>query len=940
MVTEAAVPEDVDAGREAAARAVLGWLHDRLRPKLCLVTGAPATGKSRLLAVLAAAGAFDERANAIVPLTGLTPTTAAWAFAEQLRLPGRTPATLLAALDADRRDVTVVVAALDESGVAQDGAAARELVDVLLQPMLTLPHVRMLVESRPEALDGLSAPAEVIGLDAPEWTDRAGFTDWIVREAAALGVTDPRAVNTAGAFYPNVGLTRLALAAGPGDGVVGRWLARVPAHARPAVEALAEAREPVDPGTWRAWTAALTGDPARADAAVAALAPVVRTAGDGRVDLPCRPVRAAVLDARAPELVAQIGQAIGYAVSATVPGGDWSRAAPYAVRQFARHCAAAGVADRALADAGHLVHGDPRALTAAVEAAGDRAPGRLAAAWRLAGPGLSVAPPPADRAALLATAALDVGDDGLAARLAAFGADAAWWPEWVAAGSPGRARPGPVSALALHDGELLAAAADGPLHRLAPTDGAPRGRWRARARTVTGLAASGTDLLALDTNGVAHPVERRPGTTARPAAINLDDPVASAAEHGPPRPAAFQTAHRTPETREPAPPWTNPTEASADAHPVTTGQGVPANGPPTHGAEQGTARPAAYESMRGAPGVTESISPWTSPAEASADARSATTGSDGAAHDAERGTPGTAERAPSQVGPTEASAAARPAVTGRDDATDVAAAHDAGRGAARPVAFEAGRRAAGAAESTSPWTDLTEAGAAVRPAAVGPGNLSDGAAHGAERGAPGAAEPVSSSTGFPPARPIEFGVPSPRIGDGSVLAVPPGTTALGSDRAGTLVVMGDRDGVLHARRPRSDAPAERCAAHQGRVTAVACVSAGGDARVVLSGGADGTVRLWHVGGGLLDEPPARRGTAVAAVAAVVLPDGPLFAAAWVDGVVWAWHAAGEEMSLFPLGLPVRALALDADERGAVLYVGTGRGVTALRARGVLATRRG
>ncbi|MEV5824223.1 hypothetical protein AB0L25_01455 [Spirillospora sp. NPDC052242] len=498
------------AGRAPAAAAIRRWAADRLRPRLCVVTGAPGAGKSRLLAWSAADLAGDRAVHALLSVRGMTVRAAARALAEQLLLPGGDPAELVARVAADLRPATVVIAELDESGVDCDGAAAAEIVAALLDPLLASQHVRLLVEGRPDALAGFTTPADVVHLDSPDMTDPEAFTGWLHQVAAARGITAPGAVEAASALFPNAGLAELALHAGPGPDVPARWAAGAPAAARPALEALASAYEPLDAAAWESWTVALTGDAERARRSLAAAAPLAARSANG-FSLVCRPLREAMLAARTPQLAAQIGNSLGYMLYESLPKErgrpDWGRAAPYLTRHLLRHAVASGTAPRLLADLGCALHCDPPAVTAALDASGDAVP--LGAVWRAAGPAPFAAAGPAERAAILHLTA-SRRRDPLAAALAPYTAGAGWSLAWtVARPDPAHSAPwtGPVTALAFgageREGRLLAATADGPLHLLDPADGAPLGRLVNATPAVRGLVClADGGVLHLDPHGV------------------------------------------------------------------------------------------------------------------------------------------------------------------------------------------------------------------------------------------------------------------------------------------------------------------------------------------------------------------------------------------------------------------------------------------------------
>ncbi|WP_051716867.1 hypothetical protein [Streptomyces megasporus] len=176
------------AGREPAAAALLGWLTDPHAPGLCVVTGPAGAGKSHLLAWLVQHGGArsdedgDRRVHAVAPLSGVSVRGAAWLFADDLRVVARAPDELVEAVAADTRRTVMIAADLH---AARSPAA---VVERVLLPLLRIPHVRLLVESRTgepctaALLDAASVPA-VLDLAEERWTDRAGFARW----AAGLG---------------------------------------------------------------------------------------------------------------------------------------------------------------------------------------------------------------------------------------------------------------------------------------------------------------------------------------------------------------------------------------------------------------------------------------------------------------------------------------------------------------------------------------------------------------------------------------------------------------------------------------------------------------------------------------------------------------------------------------------------------------------------------
>ncbi|TYK46926.1 hypothetical protein [Actinomadura decatromicini] len=656
----------IGAGRDPAGRAVRAWLTDVLRPRLCVVTGAPGSGKSHLTAWAALSDTGPVRAvHAMLSARGMTLHGLAWALAEQLSVPGRSPETIVANIAADRRPATIVISELDESGPACDGASAAAIITELLNPLLDTQHVRLLTEGRAESLAAFTVPAEVVHLDDPAMTDRAAFTAWL----RANG----RETAPAEALFPNVGLAELALLAGASENVPERWLAQVPPDAVPAIQVLASAYGLVEGTRWTALTAALTGDVQRAQASVALAAPLVTRVDDG-FQLALRPLREAVLRTRTPQLAAQIEHALGRALYEQVPkdsGGvpQWARSDPYTTTHLLRHAAATGVADRLVEDAGQLVHADPRAATAVLETL--ETP--LWPTWRAVGRGLMASSDPAERASLLTLSARLRGDDSLTGR---FAPHASWHPGWCDVG--GDTWTGPVSALVHRDGALLVATADGALHILNASTGAPVGRIAGGTPDIWGLVwLSDGSVLHLD----AHRAVRASAVTKSESRADRISGLLN------------------------------------DAGPVTAGT------------------------------VRDTLKTW------------------------------------------------------------------------------------------------------------------------------------------------------------------PGLTALGASADLSHFVAGDTSGQVHVWPANAPQQVRSHRLHQGPVTAVAGVHGRSGRLSVISGGADGTVRLWPVAEAPIDEPMIRRNTGVTAAAFAVLPSGPVAAVAWTDGHLRIWDLLDGEEQIMNPGLTVNALAL-------------------------------
>ncbi|WP_165953746.1 hypothetical protein [Streptomyces sp. 8K308] len=148
----------------------------------------------------------------------------------------------------------------------------------------------------------------------------------------------------------------------------------------------------------------------------------------------------------------------------------------------------------------------------------------------------------------------------------------------------------------------------------------------------------------------------------------------------------------------------------------------------------------------------------------------------------------------------------------------------------------------------------------------------------------------------------------------------PNVTAHAADEDGGVVVVGDADGVVHVRVGAAGPGGRRREVseglHRAPVTAVTCLRPGPHEELVVSGDAAGVLRIWRTDDRPAAGPFDRRGTAVTALAAAVLPDsGPALAAAWADGLVRVWDlgtGCSDVAADLPLGTGVEELRLTAD----------------------------
>ncbi|MFJ4340800.1 hypothetical protein [Streptomyces sp. NPDC088915] len=156
-------------GTEPGAAALLGWLTDPDAPRLCLVTGAPGSGKTALLGWLAAHGPRSGRtrrrpARVLVPLAGQCALGAAWTVADRLGVVAGTPGDLVDALATSEASPTgrAVLLLTDLHAAAEPDALAR-----LVTELAGVGRVRLVVEARDDtpALAALRAGRRVTVVD-------------------------------------------------------------------------------------------------------------------------------------------------------------------------------------------------------------------------------------------------------------------------------------------------------------------------------------------------------------------------------------------------------------------------------------------------------------------------------------------------------------------------------------------------------------------------------------------------------------------------------------------------------------------------------------------------------------------------------------------------------------------------------------------------------
>ncbi|MDX2294331.1 MULTISPECIES: hypothetical protein [Streptomyces] len=187
-------------GTQPEAAALLGWLTDPDAPRLCLVTGAPGSGKTALLGWLAAHETRARRGRArtdriLVPLAGQSALGVAWTLANRLGVVARTPADLvhtLATSEARRTGRTVLLL------TDLHAAAEPEAVADLLAGLAEVGRIRLVVEARTGTRPPRAARTTVVDLDGDAGPEPAPPAPPLpdLSDPAAVCAADPLLVTT------------------------------------------------------------------------------------------------------------------------------------------------------------------------------------------------------------------------------------------------------------------------------------------------------------------------------------------------------------------------------------------------------------------------------------------------------------------------------------------------------------------------------------------------------------------------------------------------------------------------------------------------------------------------------------------------------------------------------------------------------------------------
>ncbi|MDI3390512.1 ATP-binding protein [Streptomyces sp. B-S-A8] len=419
-------------------------------------------------------------APAVAGPAGLTAAQTLWTLADQLELSASTTADVFAGIASLGHTVAIAVTDVDRAGPVPAANEPARLVREVLAPLAAIESVRLLVEA-PRALvadlaEGLpSGSVQIIDLDAREWADAEALTRQAETAlnpqfgAPELPFTTDAAVRRslaevlaerAGTSALTVELTARSILLAP-EGVDPTDHERLPTSVGAALDAHAR-RLGAEPQTLRTLLAPLAlaqnGDVsaelwARLVHAVAQrdvsadladglllVAPFVQAVGDDKDIESGGPVSLRLLHpAIGAEVLAGLQNVraaqsrIAMSLLESVPGQDWSKAAPYVRDHIAGHTLAAGLLPQLLTDPGLFVFANPVALRAAVEAVPVEELGTPARTYLRTAPLLTRIQASTElRAALLEAAFVEDGLDEYAEAVRQLGLTLPWQTLWSA----------------------------------------------------------------------------------------------------------------------------------------------------------------------------------------------------------------------------------------------------------------------------------------------------------------------------------------------------------------------------------------------------------------------------------------------------------------------------------------------------------------------------
>ncbi|MEV5902361.1 SAV_2336 N-terminal domain-related protein [Streptomyces sp. NPDC052127] len=563
-------------GELSAYLSTPGRDHDR---KARVVTGDPGSGKSALLGRLlalsdpgATVGRETPRAADLSPPTqslialhayGVTLDDLVADLASTLNLPDSADRDdVLTALAARTSPVGIVVDSLDGAGTADTPREGNRVARELLEPLSTMPLVRLIVGTRRPLIPALGRAVEVIDLDEPGYaapSDIAAYARALLEDAQdpdsrspyhhrpdlAATVADGIA-ERAGSSYLVARMTARSLVQGQIhiDTTQPGWREHLPHDATEAFAAYLDRFGPDRPKVerllrplvyaqgaglpwstlWGPLAEALSGLPCAQDD----LDWLHRHAGAYIVETPTPDGSAYRLfhesmaeHLRRPDHVQDDHAAIAGTLIALVTTDpitglrDWPAAHPYIRRHIATHAAAGGTLPTLLDDPEYLVHAEPAPLLRALEKAPGSAPVPTGVYGASASVHATMAPPA--RRDILAIDAARIQQPDLAAR---FARTRPWVPRWAAVTQYDPARGVILASLGNPVLSVATTDIDGRPHALSSSSDDGRVRvWDLATGTeravLAGLTGAVLSVATIDIDGRPHAVTGSDNGTVR-----------------------------------------------------------------------------------------------------------------------------------------------------------------------------------------------------------------------------------------------------------------------------------------------------------------------------------------------------------------------------------------------------------------------------------------